>query len=381
MAEKIVHLIGQLRRGGAEKQLYHVVRALIERGWTQSVVSFERGGVWRDRLLALGVPVAEIPRHQIKPWRLWQLWRIVRAVRPRLLVSWSWHVAVYAHWLRGVGRPRHVVNVRSDFTVDTHSGGASRELPSSRAALEKADYVVANSAWGLEVLRRHGVRLRASTVIRNIVAGQGRASPGEPAGTPRMVAVGALKPLKAYDVLLEGLARLAAAGGKFEVSIAGTGPEGPRLVELAARLGLGDRVHFLGEVDDVPGLLAGAHLAVHPSRSEGLSNAILEAMAEGLPVVACAVGGTPEVIEDGTNGLLAPPGRPEALADAVGRLLRDPPLRARLGSAALASVQDTCGEKRIADQYEQVFRSLLSDRPCGGRRASGCRSAAPRGAT
>ncbi len=358
MPEKIVHLIGQLRRGGAEKQLYHLVRALRDRGWPQSVVSFDRGGAWRERLLGLGLPVAEIPRHPIKPWRLWRLWRIVRVARPRILVSWSSHVGVYAHWLRGVGRPLHVLNVRSDFTVDSHAGGASRELSICRGALEKADYVVANSAWGLEVLRRQGVRLRRSAVIRNIIASQGRANPGEPAQTPRIVAVGSLKPLKAYDVLLEGLASLAAGGSQFELSIAGSGSEGPRLVEMAARLGLSERVRFLGEVADVPGLLARAHLAVHPSRSEGLCNAILEAMAEGLPVVACAVGGTPELIEDGYNGLLIPPGLSEPLAEAVGRLLRDPPLRARLGGAALDSVQHRYNESSIADQYEHVFRSL-----------------------
>ena len=139
-------------------------------------------------------------------------------------------------------------------------------------------------------------------------------------------------------MLLRALGLLAAAGNKFELLLAGTGGERTRLEELAHRLAIADRVTFLGEVPDVPGLLATAHLCAHPATSEGLSNTILEAMAEGLPVVACPVGATTEIIEDGRNGLLVPGRSPEALASAMRRLLADSELRGRLGSAALETV-------------------------------------------
>ncbi len=109
----------------------------------------------------------------------------------------------------------------------------------------------------------------------------------------------------------------------------------------------------------MPGLLATAHILAHPARSEGLSNAILEGLAEGLPVVACPVGATPELVENGRNGLLVPVGEPEPLARAIGSLLDDACLRQRLGQAGLELVRDRCRESSIVDQYEAVFRRLI----------------------
>ena len=94
--------------------------------------------------------------------------------------------------------------------------------------------------------------------------------------------------------------------------------------QLAADLGLAGRVHFLGQRRDIPDLLAALDIFVLPSHSEGVSLALLEAMAAGLPVIATAVGGLPEVVTDGENGLLIPPKDPEALAAALARLLADP---------------------------------------------------------
>ena len=151
--------------------------------------------------------------------------------------------------------------------------------------------------------------------------------PAEPAARPRIVAAGALVPGKGYDILLEALGSLARSGAAFEVVLAGDGPERGGLVQLTDRLGLRDRVQFLGEVSDVPGLMAGGHVLAHPSLSEGLSNTLLEAMAEGLPVVTTSVGGNPEIIEDGRTGLIVPPRAVEAISLALGRLLADPSLR------------------------------------------------------
>src|SRR5208337_3622895 len=99
----IVHLIGQLGRGGAEKQLFSLASALKCRGWRQAVVSFLPGGVWASRFAENGVPVSCILQTRITPWRLWQLQRLIRSQKPRILVSWSAHVAVYADWLFSIG--------------------------------------------------------------------------------------------------------------------------------------------------------------------------------------------------------------------------------------------------------------------------------------
>ena len=358
MPAKIVHLIGQLSRGGAEKQLFYVARALGERGWPQAVASFDVGGAWAERLIEPGIPVFPIPRHPLKPWRLWQLWRILRRQQPGILLIWSGYTGVYARWLFGIGRPRIVFNLRSNVTLEVKTGRPAQDGPRFWAALSAADCVVSNSACALDALKERGVALRRSEVVGNIAPAPGRARPAEPVAVPRIVAAGALTPLKAYDVLLEALGQLAAQGAAFELHVAGRGPEQARLQSLAAQWHIADRVQFLGEVEDVPALMADAHLMAHPSRSEGLCNAILEAMAEGLPVIASCVGGNPEIVEDGRTGLLVPPGAAGPLAAALQTLLNDPALRGRLGAAGLQRVRQCCDETVVADHYQRILNSL-----------------------
>src|SRR5262245_60609078 len=103
---KIVHLIGQLKQGGAERQLVYTARGLQQRGWPQAVVSFDQGGVWKNHLLDSNIPVLEVPRHPVRLWRLWQLYRLMRREKPQIAISWSPHVGVYARQLVGIGAPR-----------------------------------------------------------------------------------------------------------------------------------------------------------------------------------------------------------------------------------------------------------------------------------
>src|SRR5262249_38673083 len=112
----------------------------------------------------------------------------------------------------------------------------------------------------------------------------------------------------------------------------------PVLTDMVERLGLAGHLVFAGMRTDVPALLSGITLSVMPSLNEALSNVLLASMAAGVPVVATRVGGTPEAIRDGVNGLLVPPGDAKALADAVCQVLDDPELAERLGRAARQSV-------------------------------------------
>src|SRR5205823_12840294 len=132
------------------------------------------------------------------------------------------------------------------------------------------------------------------------------------------------------------------------------------LKSLADRLGIGDRVIFTGLRSDVPMLLAGVDVAVMPSLNEALSNALLESMAAGAAVVATRVGGTPEALVDGENGLLVPPDDAGALAGAVTRLLDKPELAARLGPAARQSIADRFSIERMVETTESLYSDLLA---------------------
>lgn len=357
----IVHTIGQLTRGGAEKQLALLSLALRARGWSQTVVSFSCSGPWKSILEDGGIPVHEIPSSPVKPYRWWKTNQVIRRERPDLLMAWSLYTGVYTRYLIGCGAPARIQGVRGNLTVDSNTGLESNQLRWGRLAVEKADYIISNSRWGVNVLRSKGLRIPRALVVPNIVDAQGRAEAAKEVETLRIVAVGTLKRLKGFDVLLRALAPLQGGGFRFELLIAGEGPERDSLRYLASSLGLADSVRFLGEISDVPALLSHAQLAVHASRSEGLSNAILEAMAEKLPVIATAVGGTPEIIVDGVSGLLVPPDDPPALANAVKRLSADPQLRGRMGEEALRWVRRYCSESAVAEAYEAAFSRAITE--------------------
>ncbi len=359
MSNKIVHLIGQLRRGGAERQLIHLAGELAARGWPQAVVSFGGGDAWNQRLEALGVSLYEIPRHPIKPWRLWQLLRIVRRERPAILQTWSPHVAQYAYWTRWQGSAATLYGVRIDLTVAVGTGEPLSKIPFLNPLIH-ADCAVSNSQSALDSLRRRGITLPRSEVILNIVKPHGRANATEPAPTPRILAVGSLIQRKGYDCLLRAAGILAAEHKPFELILAGEGTERKNLELLASALEVDRHVRFLGDVDNIDELLASAHMMVHPSKREGLSNTILEGMAARLPVIS-TVECASEIIDDGRTGLLVHAGQPAALADAMQRLLDDPSQRGRLGEAAFRYVEQVCNAETITAQYENVYRSLLND--------------------
>ena len=133
-----------------------------------------------------------------------------------------------------------------------------------------------------------------------------------------------------------------------------------QLKSLAGRLHIADRVIFTGLRSDVPALLASVAVAAMPSLNEALSNALLEAMAAGAPVVATRVGGTPEALADGESGLLVPPADVPALAAAITRLLETPLLAARLGRAARQVIEDRFSIARMAMNTQLLYRELLT---------------------
>jgi glycosyltransferase involved in cell wall biosynthesis len=179
-----------------------------------------------------------------------------------------------------------------------------------------------------------------------------RADPAAPAAHPwqpgepvRIGSLGRLHPVKGYDVLIDALARLPAGLPCRAVTIAG---EGADRADLEARAhAAGVAIDFAGYADDPAAFLAGLHLYVQPSRSEGLCVAAHEAMQAGLPVVASAVGQLPYSIANGRTGLTVPPGDADALAAALGDLLRHPEQLAALGRQARADVFDRFSPERF----------------------------------
>lgn len=364
MSITIVHMIGQLSHGGSERQLVLVTKALKERGWNQVVVTLHPGDAWETTLQQNGIPLRQLPSQGGRPVRLIKLWGMIRSFGPSIIHSWSWHTNIYAAWIRPGTVKKRVLSIRGNPMVDRRTGDTLNAVP-HRYAYRMADHVVSNSDACVNELRKAGVALPEVSIVSNIIPAGPRACLSADGTIPKIVAVGNLDRLKGYDVLLAALKSLRDEGIEFRVEIAGEGPDRARLAQLREELNLRDRVVFLGTVDRIPELLASADAAVHASFSEGLSNAVLEAMAAGLPVVATSVGDIPRFISDGENGLLVPPRSHQELSRAIRRVLEDRAFRCRLGAAAQATVHERCSVDTVAQQYEAVYRKILnSGRQC-----------------
>lgn len=176
----------------------------------------------------------------------------------------------------------------------------------------------------------------AGVVIPNPVEVLPRTIPVPRVGPPRVVSIGRLVAQKRYDVTLDALAEVARRGMSFSYEVYGEGPLAGEIQGRIDSLGLGDSVKLMGYSNAVRHAIAGAQLFVLSSDYEGMPNALIEAMVEGLPVVAtdCPVGGPASLITAGVNGLLVPTGNVTALADAIEALLRDSSHARRLGDAA-----------------------------------------------
>jgi glycosyltransferase involved in cell wall biosynthesis len=198
-------------------------------------------------------------------------------------------------------------------------------------------------------------RARRVIVVRNAVAVA--AQPASRRGAvPRLLTIGRMTAQKDHATLMAALGRLARAGHRFTVDVIGDGTLAEPVRESARREGLGDRVAFRGALphDDVLRAYAGADIFVLSSRWEGCPNVVLEAMAHGLPVVATAVGGVPELVEHEASGLLVPPSNPRALADALARLFGDAELSAAMGRAGRARASLFAPGARFRRVYDLV---------------------------
>lgn len=220
-----------------------------------------------------------------------------------------------------------------------------------------------------------GGRARRSWVIPNGLelgafarmpaAAEARRSLGLVTAGPVVGAVGRLVAWKGHDVLLRAVALLRPEWPNLEAVIVGA-PEArdPRplaaLQQLAAELGLGGRAHFVGYRSDIPQVLAAFDVLVHSAiEPEPFGRVIIEGLAARVPVVAARAGAVPEILTDGVDGLLVSPGDPAELARAIGRLLADRDLAARLAAAGRARVEQTFTAEGVARAVERVYEELL----------------------
>lgn len=263
------------------------------------------------------------------------------------------------------------------------SARSSRTGPFVRSTLDRevvargaSVFIAVSEADRRRMIELEGIDSARLRVIPNAVpapVARGhdvRAELGIAASAPVVVTVCQLRPEKAIEVLVEAAAILRRSEPDARVLVAGDGPERAFLQSRIDALGLADTVFLLGTRRDVPDVLAAADVTVCCSDFEGTPLSVMEYMGAGKPVVATRVGGLPEVVEDGVQGLLVEPRDPEALAEALARLLGDASLRQRFGEAARVRQRTRfdldAAVRQIEDLYDQLY--LASGRRAGARR-------------
>jgi glycosyltransferase involved in cell wall biosynthesis len=371
---RVLAVIKCLGYGGAERLLVDMA-ATVDR----SRFDYEVAYVLRDQdALVPAIRAGGTPVHSLGAGHNADL-RWMVALR-RLLVTGRYDV-VHFHLPQAAAFGQFVVaslprSTRPGVVYTEHSLWDRAKFVNRallRASLGRGERLVAVSQASYDALPV-SLQQRATTVVHGVDLSQSDSLVARRAECRALVrselavdddellflAVANLRPEKGYDVLLEAAKALVDCDLPIRIAAVGRGPLRDALRTRHLELGLGDRFQFLGQRDDVLQLLAGADAFVLASHHEGLPVALMEATSVGLPIIATRVGGIPQVLEDGVDAILVPPGEPVLLAEAMKVLASDPILRDRLGRRAKgrSSMFDIAEASRsVGDIYLQVARS------------------------
>jgi len=369
MARAVHYFSDAEQFGGAEQALLALLGNIDREAWDPTLLHHEdaTGRELAKRAHVIGVPGRPVPRMPLGFAGARQVPRLAAALRAAAPAVFhahlSWPLAAkYALAAAAIARvPAIVATVHliPDFTLDR-----SNRLQLQLLSRFVGRYVAVSNDIAARLTAELGWPAAKIDVVHNGVDLDRFARPPDPdirskltgdRDSPLFLTVARLDYQKGHDVLLRAVT--AAPEGVF--ALVGAGSERSRLEGLAAELGLGDRVLFLGTRSDVPDLLAAADAFVLPSRFEGSSLAVLEAMAAGKPVVCSEIGGTDELVVHRETGLLAPVEDTEALAAALRELAADSSFRARLGAAARKRAEQHFSLATSTCRVEHIYEELL----------------------
>lgn len=371
----VVHLTASTFFGGPERQMLGLAEHL-GRPFRSSFASFPEGGrcdEFLGKVRTTGFDAAQLPA-DTPNFRaaVGGLCDHLRQARADILVTHTYKPNILGRMAaRRVGIP--CVAVSRGWTWENLKVRVYETM--DRFNLRFVDRVVAVSDGQAARVRKAGVPSSRLSVIRNAARLNAFAKPDPeyrarlhgffPANTPVSavaVAAGRLSPEKGFAVLVEAAAEALKTNPQCGFVLFGEGGEREKLEARAVELGIANRFRMPGFSPDLDKFLPFADVVVLPSFTEGLPNVALEASAAGIPVVATAVGGTPEVIADQRTGFLVPSGQPTAIAAKLRELLDSAELRTRMGTAGRNRMQSEFTFDAQAERYAELFQSLTTRR-------------------
>jgi glycosyltransferase involved in cell wall biosynthesis len=370
---RVVHLIDQLNPGGAERFTMDIVALLDERRFERTICETRSVKDWfagngraeaLSRLEGQGVRVLELKRtgrFDVAAWR--PLVALLRRERIEVLHA---HMFGSSLWATVIARLCGVP------IVIAHEHGSPETVSRLRALLERFvlapgvdTYLAVSSAERHRLVDARGIPAHKARVLHNGITATPangdrdvRAELGIAPDAPVVISVGVHRPEKAFDQLIRAMTHVRESVPGVRLVLVGDGMLRPELEALAHSLGLDDTVVFAGSRSDVPDLLAAADVAVNSSVREGSPLSVLEYMEAGLPVVASRVGGLPEMVLDGTTGVLVPPGSAAMLADALADLLLDLDRAKAMGERGRERRRAEFDLATVARRLEQLYDEL-----------------------
>ncbi len=362
-----------LTTGGTQRHLQQVVALLDPARFAVQVYTLRGGGEVEAELRDAGVPVTALGIHRrlTTPQAGLAMVRAARALRAAqidIVHGYQWRPAlVGAIAGRLAGVPLVLASKRS------LTGGDRAARFAWRMIGRRVDTIIANAEALRSEAERQGTVARWA-ILRNgvdvehfrprAIGAEAKASLGLDPRRPVVGTVGRLEARKGHEHLLAASrVMLARANGlRPQIVIVGDGPLRGRLAQAAAELGIDRSVHLTGTLSDVRAALAAMDVFVLPSREEGMSNALLEAMAAGRAIVATAVGGTGEIVDGERTGILVDADDVEAMASAILRLLTDPERAGQLGASAQRAVEERYGARAMIAHLERLYDERLSSR-------------------
>ncbi|MGQ0541509.1 MAG: glycosyltransferase family 4 protein [Blastocatellia bacterium] len=355
---KVCFIVGTLGRGGAEKQLLFMLSALVNSGVETRVICLTKGEAYETKIRELGIDVefAGSSRNQLV-----RVWKIVRSLRrnPADIIQSShfytnFYAGIAGRLLRipSIGAIRS--NVESELSSHPFLGRLLLRLP---------DFLIVNSLVGRQRaidkrISDKSVALVPNTVELGLTPSEALQHPDRPT---TMLFVGRLVNVKRADRFIVLAAELTVKYPKRRLNfrIAGDGPLRPKLEEQAKDLQPSfSSIEFLGEVENLDAIYRDADILVLTSDYEGTPNAVLEAMAHGVAVIATDVGGVSGVLNE-SCGILVEPDNPKALIDAASRLIEDADLLNKLGSNGRAYVRENHSCETLAANLTAIYNRLI----------------------
>ena len=354
---RICYLAGTLGQGGAERQLYYAIQALLQSGASVRVMSLESGGFWEDPIKKLGASVTWVGQDRSRLKRVLRIVKELKREPADILQCQHFYTNAYASVAVLLLNCVAIGALRSNGYFDL---GQSGRL-GGRINLHIPRLLAANSQSSIRFAMERGVPQSRLYFLPNVVdTDRFKPAARENAGIT-LLAAGRLTREKRLDRFLTLIHRLRSEHGlNVRGCIAGPTRSDqdlrPELERQAAALGLfPDGLQFLGSVADMSSIYQQATMCVLTSEHEGTPNVLLEAMAAGLPVVATSVGGIPDIVQHGQTGFLVSGDDREALVQAVLKLIHDPDLRSNMGRRARAYVEETHSIRRLAENLSGLY--------------------------